>query len=325
VEILVLHPGGLGDSILSFPAIALLRRQWPSANVTLAGNIDHLAPIAASYAERIRSLSTLPIPCLYANEDLLPEETVFWKSYDRIISWTGSGNPTFEKRLRELRPDACIGTWKPKPGDMRHVSRLFADSLRPIISFKNTLDPARIYLDSKTRTEGARWLVEHGWNKRDAPIAIHPGAGSVTKRWPLERFIGLARHLAGPKQKTLLVMDGPAEPGLARQMVQALSMPGVILMEEAPLGLLAALIEKCCLFVGNDSGLAHLAAALDVPCIVLFGPTLPDHWAPLGPNVCIVRNPQDCEGCASRSRHHTCLENITVEKIIQSWPLTRLT
>jgi ADP-heptose:LPS heptosyltransferase len=317
VEILVLHPGGLGDIILSLPAIARLRGRFPSANLTIAGNIDHLTSIVSGYAERVISLSTLPIHRLYTNEDLLPEETTFWKSYDRIVSWTGSGDPTFEKRMREIQPEACIGAWKPNPGDARHVSQLFADSLGLAISSVEALQPVRIFLDSKMRDEGRQWLFDRGWNGHDPLIAMHPGAGSKVKRWPLAQYIGLARRLADRGKKNILVIEGPAEPGLARQMAQTLPVPAIIASEAAPLDLLAAVVEKCNFFVGNDSGLAHLAAALDVPCTVLFGPTLPSHWAPLGRHVRVIRNPQGCEGCASGSNHHTCLENITVEEILQ--------
>jgi ADP-heptose:LPS heptosyltransferase len=317
VEILVLHPGGLGDVILSLPAIACLRRQFPSVNLTIAGNLDHLTPIMSGYAERVLSFSALPIHRLYTNEPLRPEETAFWRSYDRIVSWTGSGNPTFKKRMREIQPEACIGAWKPNPADARHVSQLFADSLGIAIPSGEALKPARISLDSIMRAEGRQWLIEHGWSESEPLIAMHPGAGSKTKRWLPERFIELARRLAVQGKRKLLVIEGPAEPGLARQVVQTLSIAGILLSEAAPLDLLAAVIEKCHFFVGNDSGLAHLAAALDVPCLVLFGPTEPGHWAPLGSNVRIIRNQKNCEGCAYGSSHHTCLENIMVEEIIR--------
>jgi hypothetical protein len=316
VEILVLHPGGLGDVILSLPAIALLRRQFESVNLTIAGNVDHLTPIMSGYAERILSLSALPIHRLYTNENMPPAETIFWRSYDRIVSWTGSGNPTFEKHMREIQPEACIGAWKPNPDDDRHVSRLFADSLGLAIPTGISLAPARISLDSKMRAEGRRWLIAQGWSEQDFLVAIHPGAGSKTKRWPLERFIELARRLAVQEKKKLLVIEGPAEPGRGRQIAQALSMTEVFFSEAAPLDLLAAIIEQCHFFIGNDSGLTHLAAALDVPCLAIFGPTAPGHWAPLGPNARIIKNPKNCEGCAYGKNNHTCLENVTVEEIL---------
>jgi heptosyltransferase III len=307
----------MGDIILSLPALALLRKRFPSARLTIAGNIDHLTPLVYGYADRVLSLSALPIHRLYMDEDLPPEERIFWRACDRIISWTGAGNPTFEKRMREIHPDACIGAWKPKPADARHVSQLFADSLDPVVSSGKALIPARIILDSNMREKGRRWLIEHGWNERDFLLAIHPGAGSRMKRWPLDRFIELTRYLSVQEMERPLLIEGPAERGLARHIAQALSTSRVLLIEAAPLDLLAAVIEKCRLFIGNDSGLAHLAAALNVPCMVLFGPTAPEHWAPLGSHVRVVRNLQACEGCARGHEFHTCLENITIEEILR--------
>jgi heptosyltransferase III len=317
VELLVLHPGGLGDTILSLPAIALLRKRFPSARVTVAGNIDHLAPIMDGYAERVISLATLPLHRLYSNEELPPEEIAFWKSYDLIVSWTGYGNSTFARRLRELQPDARIGAWKPGPDESRHVAQLFADSLGIGIPSGNAPTPAPIFIDSKMRAAGRQLLIDRGWNGRDSLAAIHPGAGSSAKRWPISRFIELARHLALRESRMLAIIDGPAEPGLAQQMLQALSLPQVISLAGVPLNPLAAVIRHCGLFIGNDSGLAHLAAALTVPCVVLFGPTSPVHWAPLGPQVTVLRNPKGCVGCASGGNSHTCLENITVEEVLR--------
>jgi hypothetical protein len=316
VEILILHPGGLGDIVLSLPAISLLRKSYPSAGFTIAGNVDHLASIAHGYAERVISLSTLPLHRLYTDEELPLEEISFWKSYDLIVSWTGSGDSTFASRLREIQPHACIGAWKPGPDDFRHVSQLFAESLGIEIPSAKMRTHARILIDSIMCDEGRQWLIKRGWNGQNPIIAIHPGAGSRTKRWPLSRFIDLARHLAFREKRTLLIIEGPAEPGLAHQIMQALSPPGAILIENVPLNLLAAVIKHCCLFIGNDSGLAHLAVALDVPCVALFGPTLPCHWAPLGTQVTVLRNPRGCEGCASDGKNHTCLDNITVGDVI---------
>jgi ADP-heptose:LPS heptosyltransferase len=316
VEILILHPGGLGDSILALPAISLLRKRYPSAGFTIAGNVDHLAPIARGYAELVISLATLPLHRLYTDEELPLEEISFWKSYSLIVSWTGSGDSVFARRLREIQPHALIGAWKPGPDDSRHVSQLFVESLGIEISPVKVRTPARILIDSILRDEGRQWLFKRGWNGHDPIIAIHPGAGSRTKRWPLSQFIDLARHLAHQEKRTLLIIEGPAEPGLAHQITQALSTPGVIPIGDVPLNLLAAVIKHCCLFVGNDSGLAHLAAALEVPCIALFGPTLPCHWAPLGSHVTVLRNPRGCEGCASDGNNHTCMDNITIGDLI---------
>jgi heptosyltransferase III len=314
VEILLLHPGALGDIILSLPAVALLRRKLLSASVTFAASIDHLALIVSGYAERAISLSVLPLHRFYLGEALSPEEMSFWKSFDRIVSWTGAGDSEFAKNLMAIHPNACIASWKPSPGENRHVSRLFADSLGLP---GNDLPPAHIYLDTIALDEGRRWLTAHGWNGVEHLMAIHPGAGSVAKRWPLARFIELARHLALQDKKKLLIIEGPAEPGLAKQVSKELPATRFIPAESLPLNLLAAILAQCKSFVGSDSGIAHLAAALNLSCVLLFGPTLPQLWAPLSPKVVVLRNTQGCAACSSGGTNHTCLSNITVDEAIR--------
>jgi heptosyltransferase-2 len=318
VEILLLHPGGLGDIILSLPAIALLRSTFPSAKFAMAGNIDHLATIVSGYAERVLSLSSVPLHHLYIGEPLPQAEVHFWKSFDRIVSWTGSGDSEFVRRMKEIRPDACIAPWRPGPEEPRHVSQLFVDSLGLPISAGKGLTPARILPGFLARDEGLQWLAERGWNGRDPLIALHPGAGSKAKRWPLSRFISLVRQLTLQEKGELLIIEGPAEPGLARQIAQALPDTEMITIESVPLDLLAGVMEKCKVFVGSDSGLAHLAAALEVPTIVLFGPTLPQHWAPLGRKVSVLRDTRGCEACISGRGDHGCLSNLAVEQVIRS-------
>ena len=310
MEILLLHPGALGDIILSLPAITLLRSQFPSARITIAGNIDHIVPIISGYAERNVALSTLPLHRLYCPEPLPAEDVHFWKSYDRIVSWTGAGDTNFVRKLKQIHPDAIVARWRPQPGENRHVSQLFAHSLG--------LPHAGIHLDSTTRSAGLQWLAERGWKERDSLIALHPGAGSIEKRWPLSRFVDLAQTIALNEKSRILVLEGPAENGMARQIVEMVPGNKVIPAVSLPLNILAAAMGQCLAFVGNDSGIAHLAAALEVSSVVLFGPTLPQHWAPLGSHVVVLRDARDCEGCNNRGSNHTCLKNITIDQVIRN-------
>jgi ADP-heptose:LPS heptosyltransferase len=318
VEILLLHPGGLGDIILSLPAIDLLREQYPAARFTIAANLDHVAPILSAYADNAVSLSTLPLHNLYADHELPPADSLFWKSFDRIISWTGWGDAAFIRKLKALHPDACVASWRPGPQEQRHVSRLFVDSLGPEIASGARAVPPRILLDSQSLNQGLAWLYERGWRNGDSPIALHPGAGSPTKRWPLDRFVLLAQRLVFEGRKKLLIIEGPAESGLATMIMKALPAGEAITAESLTLDILAAVIAHAETFVGNDSGIAHLAAALGIPSIVIFGPTLPHLWAPLGPHITVLRDSRGCEACALEGKIHTCLENITVEDVIRN-------
>jgi hypothetical protein len=316
VEILVFHPGGLGDIILSLPALALLRRKYPRAAITIAANLDHLAAVSEGYADHSISLSSVPLHQLYVPERSFSPDMQFWKRYDLVVSWTGFGNSDFVANLRRINPDAIVASWHPGPQDQRHISRLFIESLR--VSAEELFDKeSKIHLDSDSLRDGIHWLIARGWKEKEDLIAIHPGAGSKWKCWPLERFVEIARRLDFDHYKLLLI-EGPAEEGISKRVSEALPEGKAVVAASVPLKLLSAVLKNSRLFIGNDSGLAHLAAALKVPSIVLYGPTLPQHWAPLGSHVTVLHEPLSCRACAAGSGDHTCLFNISVDDVIRA-------
>ena len=113
-------------------------------------------------------------------------------------------------------------------------------------------------------------------------LAVHPGSGSPAKSWPLDRFVDAARHLS-PGRPWLLVL-GPAED-------RVVPPPGAVVARGWSLRTLGATLARAGLFLGNDSGVAHLAAACGTRTLALFGPTDPAQWAPVGPLVATLRAP----------------------------------
>jgi heptosyltransferase-3 len=113
-------------------------------------------------------------------------------------------------------------------------------------------------------------------------LALHPGSGAPAKTWPTDRFLALAAVLS-PGRPWLLVR-GPAESAVSAP-------PGAVVAHELPLRVLGAVLARAGLFVGNDSGVSHLAAAAGAPTLSLFGPTTPEVWSPLGPRVVTLRAP----------------------------------
>lgn len=314
MEILVLHPGALGDIILSLPAMKILRDRFRGAGITLAANTDFASAVASAYVSQIRSLSTLPIYRLYTSATLSDEEKKLWLSYDRILSWTGHACESYATKLSTLHPTVIVAPWKPGPDECRHVSRIFADSLDSWFQTPKSLPVAEIVVDPDDCRTADEWLHRQGWREGIPLIALHPGAGSIQKRWPQKKFLELARCLL--PYGTLLVLEGPAEPGLGRALAAELS-PGAILVS-LPLRLLAAVLRQARVYIGNDSGIAHLAAAMTIHSVVLFGPTAPRHWAPLGAHVSVLWNNLGCLPCERADNGvalHTCMDNISVEDV----------
>jgi heptosyltransferase-2 len=122
-------------------------------------------------------------------------------------------------------------------------------------------------------------------------VAIHPGSGSHEKNWPLEKWIGLfSPDSRFADLKRLLVLSGEADEAQTDQLQGEWKNRGARFARNLPLPRLAAVIERS-IFIGHDSGISHLAAAVGANCILLFGPTNPDVWAPKNENVQVLRAP----------------------------------
>jgi ADP-heptose:LPS heptosyltransferase len=134
------------------------------------------------------------------------------------------------------------------------------------------------------RHEAQETLADIGC--RDKYAVIHPGAGSLTKCWPLERFKELATGLRGRMQVIFVV--GPAEMDWWGQAELESIGKQFPLLSAPRLDVLAGILAGASLYVGNDSGVSHLAAAVGAPTTAIFGPSSSTHFAPLGPRVHIA-------------------------------------
>jgi heptosyltransferase III len=130
-------------------------------------------------------------------------------------------------------------------------------------------------------------LAARAWVERLGPgfIAVHPGSGSPRKNWPADRFAGLVAALS-PDRPWLLV-EGPADGEAAESLTH---LPHVVHARDLLPRVLGTVLAQAGLYVGNDSGVSHLAAAFGAPTLALFGPTDPAQWAPVGPMVTCLRS-----------------------------------
>lgn len=182
-------------------------------------------------------------------------------------------------RLGELAPRVFELAPSPPPGT--EASRWYAEPVRAL-GGDPTPDPPVIEFAAPER-EAARELVQR---LPDRFLAVHPGSGSAIKNWPPHRFAALVgAHAPG---KRWLLVSGPAD----EESVAPLSaLPGAVRARDLPLRVLGALLANAGLYVGNDSGVTHLAAAAGAPTLALFGPTDAKTWGPVGPRVEVVSSP----------------------------------
>jgi ADP-heptose:LPS heptosyltransferase len=127
------------------------------------------------------------------------------------------------------------------------------------------------------------FLGEQGVKSRDPLVAVNPGAGRANKQWPVAHFRQLVDRLASEPNVKVLILWGPDEVHMARQIRDG-STARAILAPPTDLHELAALLRRCSLMVANDTGPLHLAAALGTPSLGLFGPTRAERNGPYGPH-----------------------------------------
>ncbi len=286
-RVLVIRGGAIGDFILTLPAIRLLRESFPAAHLEILG-YKHIVALAEQrfYADATRSIEYAPMAAFFTpGADLAPELVEYFSSFQQIVSYLYDPNGYFEANLRRA--------------GARNILPAYArldDSAHAAIQLARPLDRLALYLDGHASqifpNAADRAFADKFLSGCHHPlIAIHPGSGSARKNWPTPRWAAVAGALIekSPDRQILLV-GGEADEAALRDFSSEIR-GKFMLARDLPLPHLAAVFERVELFLGHDSGISHLAAAVGAPCLLLFGATDPAVWAPANPLVKVVEAP----------------------------------
>jgi heptosyltransferase-3 len=279
--LLIVHQGALGDLVCIFPAITALRRHFCPVGILCQ---EHLGRLAA--AEGLVA-AWFPIEAawtasLFAGEAgsearrLLAVYTHFLV-FSRSESLGSSLQRMGATRVCRIPP-------RPPAHRRIHVTEHALAYIRGC-----GLLPESERTPPETEDPSAAAPVE---KNRSTTVLIHPGAGSPRKRWPLSGFREVALQLEALRLSPEFVI-GPAEQDLLPELA------GRSATVHRPVGSLdlLALLRSAAAYIGNDSGVSHLAAWAGVPSVVIFGPTDPVRWRPRGQSVAIVQPLLDCMPC----------------------------
>ncbi|MBM4032124.1 MAG: glycosyltransferase family 9 protein [Planctomycetes bacterium] len=274
---LVLRPGALGDAIVTLPVLESLTAV--GARVTVVGHPVFRLGVECGIAAQFIAFDDARLAGLFAEGgrcELVAGHRIalaYGRNADHTLAWNLARNCGADK----------VGTFGAQPSEAFHVTDHLLNSLMAMEVKAVTTEPS-------LRPQGSWLTAARSW-LRDRVlsggfVAVHPGSGGRAKRWSVERFGELARALACP----VVWLLGPAEEGdaEARRLGQQVG----VVAENLPLATLAGLLAVCRAYVGNDSGVSHLAAAVGAPTVALFGPTDPAMWAPRGHRVAILGGPQ---------------------------------
>lgn len=279
-RILIIFPGALGDLICFAPTIRELIRRNPAASIELMARLE-LARFAVGRLgiAAAHSIDRAEVSALFVKGRRVPESAQgFFSGYKTIHTFFAANDSRFCQALSAINRDSRFYPFRPP--DDGHVADAYLRLLGGIEKAKYE----KPELLSDDRVKAAQVLSEI--KLKEQPFClILPGSGSRTKNWPAANFIQVAERLA-PDLKALVVL-GPAE----EEMQRLFRNRDIRTLSGLELGTVAGLAQRAEIFLGNDSGVSHLAAAAGAPGIVLFGPTDPDRWCPLGDVRVIRREP----------------------------------
>jgi heptosyltransferase-2 len=181
----------------------------------------------------------------------------------------------------------------------------------------------RIWISEDDRGVAANLLTRWKVSRSDLVIGIHPGSGPLHfKRWDWRKFASLSDRLIRGLNAKVIMLGGPEEMNLARSISGAMSESPLIAVGETTLKQTSALIERCTLLVSNDSGLMHVAAAMKVPVVAIFGPTSFGRSSPYGTRHLIVKADVECRPCyrggAIDCDNLRCLNRISVDDVVDA-------
>jgi heptosyltransferase-3 len=292
-RILVIRGGAIGDFLLTLPAIQLLREAFPNARLEILG-YEHIVTLAQAgeLADATRSIEYAAMAGFFnPKAELDLELCAYFAGFQQVVSYLYDPDGFFGGNLRRAGVRQLLEASPKIDPEGDHAARQLARPLERLALYLE--DPCVRLGVAPAEREFARKFVGP---RRRRLVAIHPGSGGERKNWPVERWLKLACWLQGfpaAERPRLLVVGGEAdEKGLAGlRGLPAAGNEEVMVANGLPLPRLAALLERADLFLGHDSGVSHLAAAVGARCVLLFGPTDPDIWAPPCQAVTVLRSP----------------------------------
>jgi heptosyltransferase III len=302
-HILIFHQAALGDFIVTWPLAVALGRIFAQSRISY---ITHASK--GQLASRILGVESIDAEqnwhLLHTENPNLPDPTR--KTLDAaqmILSFVSTPGDTWTQNITRFAPEAKLIHLKTKPLD---DTPILDPELPPTL--QNHVTAALVsQLSAWPMIQSGVCQILRSVTQRGLPIGrspdgslvIHPGAGKPDKCWPIDRFIRLAEHLKKKHIPTRFLLGEVELEKWPPETIEKISAAAEIRKPATFLDLLNELAHAS-IFLGNDSGPAHLAGISGVPTLSLFG-TSPDRWKPIGPKVQII--------------HHDTIDSIPVTEV----------
>jgi len=310
-QLFIIHQGALGDFILTFPALIGLKHSYQQIDVLCQKKIGELAR-ELGLIENAYALESAAFAPLYSDHPgrIDPKVMNILKRYSQIIIFSYS--QTLETNIRHITGhNTCRVPPRPAADEKIHVSEYIINHL---VGAK-LLEGVELF--SRPALPQTRLPAGCFHSPGLPPILLHPGSGSPMKNWPLKNVIKLAELLDNHGLTADFIL-GPAEYDLEEALNKLIGSSATVHIV-SDLKKVLSLLNASCGFIGNDSGLCHLAALIGLPTVAIFGPSDPDRWKPMGRAVAVVRPDLDCSPCHETDKKNCdlreCFKGISPEMV----------
>ncbi|WP_069802872.1 lipopolysaccharide heptosyltransferase II [Thermogemmatispora onikobensis] len=349
-RIVLIKPCCLGDLLMTTPLLEVLRAAYPQAQITyVASSWSKVVPEHHPAVDAVLDCGTVGIPGRYRFSAYLRFARLLRRQrFDLAFVLDRSPMLTLLPWLagipRRVGPDSLgrgfsLTDRVPAPAalsDLRHQAELYLDLARAL-GLPQRRPHMRFVPTSEERLR-ARALLARDASREAEPrlqVALLPGGGSnpgmtlTAKRWPVARYRDLVQRLVSELEARVLLVGGPEDRAVNEEVLAGLAAPPgrvLNLAGETSFGELAAIFEQCALFIGNDSSPMHLATAVGIPVIALFGPTSPQEYGPYPldepHHVALWQHPRG-EPCFFLGRMRacpecTCMQALSVDTVWQA-------
>lgn len=328
-KILVRAPNWIGDAVMCTPALSMLRSGFPKAWIALLAN-STVAELLAGHPclDAIRVYDRKGIHRGVRGKWRLGKE-IAGEGFDLAVLFQNAFEAALLSRLGKIphrHGYAADGRRflltmpVPLPPESCHQVDYYLRMLEPLGIEVRRGSLCLVTTEEEGQQAGQR-LKGWGIGLEDRVVGINPGATyGGAKRWPTERYAELADALIDAYGVKVLIFGGPAEARLGFAISEGMRRPATVLSGTLSVREMMAMIRRCSLFVTNDSGPMHVAAAFKVPIVAVFGPTDPEATSPVGDGIQLIRKDVVCAPCLLRECpiDHRCMRGISVGEVLEA-------
>jgi heptosyltransferase-2 len=298
-KILVIRGGAIGDFILTLPVLAALRTAFPAVQREVLG-YAHIARLAETggLVDGVRSIEAGALASFFARGGSLTDELQnYFSGFAIILSYLYDPDEIFRENVARCSKAQFIqGPHRPDDGSGRHATEVLLQPLERLAIFDADPTP-------RLAPPAAPPASFH------LPLALHPGSGSPRKNWPEARWAALIERLSVVPGQRLLVVGGEAEGDRLRRLAAQARCP-TELAASLPLPTLAGRLAECRFFIGHDSGITHLAAAVGLEGVALWGETPEQIWRPRSDRMEILRGGPGLEQLSVEAVFAACTRHL---------------